>query len=108
MNAVEEINKLIGATRVCQYPLNLSSKKDIDSFVKAIKEKHTKIDFLINNAGIMMLPERKLTEDGFEMQMGTNHLGHFYLTYKLWDLLKGSDDLRIVNVSSSAHYKVLH
>jgi NAD(P)-dependent dehydrogenase (short-subunit alcohol dehydrogenase family) len=40
------------------------------------------------------------------MQMGTNYLGHFYLTYKLWPLLKKSDDLRIVNVSSSAHYKV--
>ena len=40
------------------------------------------------------------------MQIGTNYLGHFYLTYKLWPLLKMSNDLRIINVSSSAHYKV--
>lgn len=40
------------------------------------------------------------------MQIGTNYLGHFYLTYKLWNMLKNSDDLRIVNLSSSAHYKV--
>jgi NAD(P)-dependent dehydrogenase (short-subunit alcohol dehydrogenase family) len=58
----------------------------------------------VNNAGVMMIPQRRTTTDGFEMQMGVNHLGHFYLTYKLWDLLTVVPDVRIVNVSSRASH----
>lgn len=65
--------------------------------------KYPTIDFLINNAGVMYVPEYTLTRDGFEMQMGINHLGHFYLTSLLWSNLSKSKDLRIVNVSSLAH-----
>ena len=50
-----------------------------------------------------MIPSKRLTVDGFEMQIGINHIGHFYLTYKLWDLLTIVPDVRIVNVSSSVH-----
>lgn len=60
------------------------------------------LDYLINNAGIMATPFAKTT-DGFEAQMGTNHLGHFALTALLWPAILKSKDARIVNVSSSAH-----
>ena len=72
-----------------------------------VRGKYDRIDYLVNNAGVMMLPKRELTADGFEMQMGVNHLGHFYLTSKLWDLLKNIKDVRIVNVSSKAHMKAI-
>lgn len=72
--------------------------------VKVFAENHldTALDFLINNAGIMATPYAK-TEDGFEAQMGINHLGHFALTAQLWPAIKKSPTARIVNVSSSAH-----
>ena len=57
----------------------------------------------MNNAGVMMILEKSLTKDGFEMQMGVNHLGHFYLTYHLWELVKKCPNPRIINLSSNAH-----
>jgi NAD(P)-dependent dehydrogenase (short-subunit alcohol dehydrogenase family) len=62
-----------------------------------------KIDLLINNAGLMAIPRRKLTKEGVEMQWGVNHLGHFYLTYLLWGKVKKSESFRVINVSSLAH-----
>ncbi|MEQ2162519.1 Retinol dehydrogenase 12 [Goodea atripinnis] len=61
-----------------------------------------KINLLINNAGVMVCPYGK-TADGFEMQIGVNHFGHFLLTYLLIDLIKRSAPARIINVSSMAH-----
>ena len=68
-----------------------------------LKNEENKIDYLINNAGVMAVPERRLTKDGYEMTMGINHFGHFYLTYKLWNLIHESNSPRIINLSSSAH-----
>jgi NAD(P)-dependent dehydrogenase (short-subunit alcohol dehydrogenase family) len=62
-----------------------------------------KIDILINNAGVMAIPDRRVTTDGYEMQMGINHFGHFYLTSLLWDKLRRSEAFRVINVSSGAH-----
>jgi NAD(P)-dependent dehydrogenase (short-subunit alcohol dehydrogenase family) len=65
--------------------------------------KHEKIDILMNNAGIMTLPERCTTAQGFEKQVGVNHLGHFHLTNLLLSKVKLSPEGRIINVSSLAH-----
>ena len=85
--------------------LDLSSLESINNFSKAIKKKYKVIDVLINNAGIMACPYSK-TKDGFEIQMGTNHLGHFALTGLLLPLLQKQPNSRIVNVSSGAHFAV--
>jgi len=82
--------------------LNLTDLKSIRSFVNLFKENHSRLDVLLNNAGIMMVPYG-LTKNGFENQLGTNHLGHFALTGLLLDLLKKTPKSRVVNVSSMAH-----
>jgi NAD(P)-dependent dehydrogenase (short-subunit alcohol dehydrogenase family) len=61
------------------------------------------LDLLINNAGVMALPRRQSTADGFELQFGTNHLGHFALTARLMPLLRRASGPRVVSVSSLAH-----
>ena len=82
--------------------LDLASLKSIKKFTDEFKQKYSKLDLLINNAGVMIPPYSK-TEDGFELQFGTNHLGHFALTAQLIDLLTKTPNSRIVNVSSGAH-----
>ncbi len=82
--------------------LDLADLQSIKRFAENFKAKYSKLDLLINNAGVMMPPYSK-TKDDFELQMGTNHLGHFALTGHLIDLLKNTDGARIVNVSSMAH-----
>ena len=66
------------------------------------KKAYSRLDLLINNAGVMVPPYEK-TADGFELQFGTNHLGHFALTGQLLDVLLNTEGSRIVNISSSAH-----
>jgi NAD(P)-dependent dehydrogenase (short-subunit alcohol dehydrogenase family) len=82
--------------------LDLADLASVESFASAIKGAYSKIDVLLNNAGIMMPPYFK-TKDGFEGQFGTNHLGHFALTGQLLDLLLNNPGSRVVNVSSIAH-----
>jgi NAD(P)-dependent dehydrogenase (short-subunit alcohol dehydrogenase family) len=82
--------------------LDLCSLESINSFTETINKKYKALDVLINNAGIMACPYSK-TKDGFEIQMGTNHLGHFALTGLLLPLIKKTENSRIVNVSSVAH-----
>lgn len=84
------------------FELNLASLQSVRAFAKKVQEKVTKIDVLINNAGVMACPEWK-TVDGYEMQFGTNHLGHFLLTHLLIDELKSAKVARIVNVAAATH-----
>ncbi|NOU62079.1 oxidoreductase [Marinifilum caeruleilacunae] len=82
--------------------LDLSSLESIKDFAANFNQYFDRLDVLINNAGIMMCPHAKTT-DGFEIQMGTNHLGHFALTGYLLPLLKKTKNSRIVVTSSVAH-----
>jgi NAD(P)-dependent dehydrogenase (short-subunit alcohol dehydrogenase family) len=82
--------------------LDLSSLKSIQAFAEAYAADFDRLDVLINNAGVMIPPYSK-TEDGFEIQLGTNHLGHFALTGHLLPLLKKTPGSRVVVVSSMAH-----
>ncbi|XP_017769776.1 PREDICTED: retinol dehydrogenase 13-like [Nicrophorus vespilloides] len=83
-------------------PLDLSSLKSVRDIALQLNEEEKKIDLLINNAGVMMCPLER-TADGFEMQIGTNHFGHFLLTMLLLPKIIKSAPARIVNVSSLAH-----
>jgi NAD(P)-dependent dehydrogenase (short-subunit alcohol dehydrogenase family) len=82
--------------------MDLGNLDSIKSFAAKILNDYDQLDILINNAGVMMCPYSK-TKDGFEIQMGTNHLGHFALTGHLMPLLKKTKDSRIVATSSIAH-----
>ncbi|XP_077594504.1 retinol dehydrogenase 13-like isoform X2 [Stigmatopora nigra] len=82
--------------------LDLASIKSIREFAERIKEKEKRVDVLINNAGVMRCPAWK-TEDGFDMQFGVNHLGHFLLTNLLLEKLKECAPSRVINLASLAH-----
>jgi len=83
--------------------LDLSSKASIKEFADGVLADHSKIDLLFNNAGVMATPELE-TDDGFELQFGTNHLGHFYLTYLLLPALLAGKNGRIINTTSTARF----
>jgi NAD(P)-dependent dehydrogenase (short-subunit alcohol dehydrogenase family) len=82
--------------------LDLTSLASVRAAAAALHAEHPRIDLLINNAGVMDTP-RQTTSDGFELQFGTNHLGHFALTGLLLDLLLPVPGSRVVTVSSVGH-----
>lgn len=81
---------------------DLASQESVRKFVTQFKKEFDKLHILINNAGVMRCP-KSYTEEGIEMQLGVNHMGHFLLTNLLLDVLKASAPARIVNLSSAAH-----
>jgi len=83
--------------------LDLSSLDSVRDFADRFLAANDKLDLLINNAGVMMPPKRAETSDGFELQIGVNHLGHFALTGRLLDVLARTPGARVVSVSSLAH-----
>jgi len=85
--------------------LDLANLGSVQAFAEGMQNRESHIDLLINNAGVMMPKKRTETADGFEMQIGVNHLGHFALTAQLLPLLNNAPAARVVSVSSLAHYK---
>jgi NAD(P)-dependent dehydrogenase (short-subunit alcohol dehydrogenase family) len=83
--------------------LDLASQASVREAAEQILAMHEKLDILVNNAGVMALPERR-TVDGYEMQFGVNHLGHYSLTALLMPGLLRADAARIVTVTSTAHH----
>jgi NAD(P)-dependent dehydrogenase (short-subunit alcohol dehydrogenase family) len=82
--------------------LDLASLDSVREFAAGVAADHPRVDILVNNAGVMMTPKGQ-TADGFELQFGTNHLGHFALTGLLLDALSAGDASRVVTVSSLEH-----
>ena len=101
--ALQAIRATIPSARLHWEALDLASLASVSEFSKRIAEKFPRVDTLVNNAGVMALPKRKTTSDGFEMQFGTNYLGHFALTAHLLPLLRTSDGARVVSLASLAH-----
>src|SRR5690348_4281882 len=83
-------------------PLDLASLESIRAAAGELRARHPRIDLLVNNAGVMF-PPRQATRDGFELQLGTNHLGHFALTGLLLEQMLPVPGSRVVTVSSTAH-----
>ena len=100
--AADIIRRDYPASEIVVMILDLADLSSARSFAEAFRSRFDRLDLLINNAGVMMPPESK-TADGFELQFGTNHLGHFALTGLLLDMLLATEGARIVNVSSTAH-----
>jgi NAD(P)-dependent dehydrogenase (short-subunit alcohol dehydrogenase family) len=101
--ARREITTLHPAASLELVPLDLASLASIGQASETIRSSHDRIDILLNNAGVMGIPERQ-TADGFEMQFGTNHLGHFVLTALLAPALSAADAARVVTVTSTARH----
>jgi len=98
------LDRLRAQVPAADVELQLLDLADLDSSKRAasdVADRHRQIDIVINNAGIM-IPPKSTTADGFELQMGTNHLGHFAWTATLWPVLKASA-ARVVTVASLAH-----
>jgi NAD(P)-dependent dehydrogenase (short-subunit alcohol dehydrogenase family) len=100
--AAGTITKASPAAKVAVQRLDLSSLDSVRAAAAELRAGHDRIDLLINNAGVMYTP-RSTTADGFELQFGTNHLGHFAFTGLLLDRLLATDGSRVVTVSSVGH-----
>lgn len=101
-SALEKIRAQNSAAKVEVMQLDLADLSSVEKFAAEFSGKYSRLDLLINNAGVMIPPYSK-TVNGFELQFGTNHLGHFALTARLLPILHQTEGSRIVNVSSGAH-----
>lgn len=99
---VQEIRDATGNERVDVLPLELASPDSVRAFAKAYAQRHGSLSVLVNNAGVMACPLER-TPQGWELQLATNHLGHFLLTGLLVPLLRESAPSRVVSVSSRGH-----
>jgi NAD(P)-dependent dehydrogenase (short-subunit alcohol dehydrogenase family) len=100
--ALQRVQNAVPGAEVELVALDLASLASVESAAGLVRDRIDTLDLLVNNAGVMATP-RLSTADGFEMQLGTNHLGHFALTGRLMPLLLAAADPRVVVVSSGAH-----
>ena len=100
--AVRTIRAAVPRGEATQSELDLADLASVRAFSERFRGEHDGLDLLINNAGVMASPRRR-TNDGFELQLGTNHLGHFALTGLLLGAMEGRTDARVVTLSSTAH-----
>jgi NAD(P)-dependent dehydrogenase (short-subunit alcohol dehydrogenase family) len=100
--AIAEVQRRVPGADVKSMTLDLANLKSVHEFAYEFCKTFTSLDLLINNASAILVPLQK-TNDGFEMHMGTNHLGPFVLTALLLDLLRATPGSRIVNTGSMAH-----
>jgi NAD(P)-dependent dehydrogenase (short-subunit alcohol dehydrogenase family) len=101
-DAIEKIKKEIPQAKITFLKLDLQDLKQVQSAAQEFKGRESKLDVLVNNAGIMACPF-ELTKDGIESQFATNHVGHFLLTRELLPSLEKAAPSRVVNLSSIAH-----
>jgi retinol dehydrogenase 12 len=102
VEAMKDIQDLSGSSNVHFLQLDLAQMESIRQFSKKFHSYESQLHILINNAGVMACPKAH-TRDGFELQIGTNHMGHFLLTHLLLDLLLQSAPARVINISSLYH-----
>jgi NAD(P)-dependent dehydrogenase (short-subunit alcohol dehydrogenase family) len=102
-DAVRRIRAVAQGAKVRFEKVDLVSLASVTAFAEQLLAQGRPIDILVNNAGVMAPPKRKATEDGFELQFGTNHLSHFALTGRLLPLLLRGKETRVVTVSSLMH-----
>lgn len=98
--AMAKIEKDVPDAKLTLMQLDLASLQSVNKFAQEVLRTIDKLDVLVNNAGVMMPNTRQETSDGFELQFGTNHVGHFLLTEKLLLLLEKTPNARIVTLSS--------
>jgi NAD(P)-dependent dehydrogenase (short-subunit alcohol dehydrogenase family) len=101
--AVRTIRAAVPPGKVRFELVDLASLASIKAFGARMGIERQSLDLLVNNAGVMAPPQRRTTSDGFELQFGTNYLGHFALTATLWPLLRRGHTPRVTHVSSIAH-----
>jgi NAD(P)-dependent dehydrogenase (short-subunit alcohol dehydrogenase family) len=104
--ALKDVVEETGSKEVVLKQLDLASLKSVRKFAEDINKNEPELHVLINNAGLAYPPKQSKTEDGFELTMGVNYLGHFLLTNLLLDLLKKTAPSRIVVVASSVHHQL--
>jgi NAD(P)-dependent dehydrogenase (short-subunit alcohol dehydrogenase family) len=100
--ALKQITAAVPGAQLSLAPLDLASLASVEAFAQGFRSEHDGLDLLLNNAGVMA-PPRRVTSDGFELQLGTNHLGHFALTGRLIGAMAAREGARVVTVSSNAH-----
>jgi NAD(P)-dependent dehydrogenase (short-subunit alcohol dehydrogenase family) len=102
-HALQTIRSQFPNAEIAYENLDLANLASVSDFATRYAAAHASLDLLVNNAGVMALPQRQVTSDGFEMQLGTNYLGHYALTAHLLPWLRRGHQPRVVNLSSLAH-----